>query len=168
MAYKDEYEVARLHLLADQRARLEAEFGTGVRTRVMLHPPLLRTLGLHHKIGLSRSARPVFRALRAARHLRGTVLDPFGHTAMRRSERDLIGEYLSTLDTAIAHLGPDNAGVVAQLAALPDVIRGYEDVKRRNVERFRVDTAAMLISLVGDDAARRPIDPWPPKLPLAG
>ena len=93
MAYKDEYEVARLHLDAVERARLQAEFGEGARVKVLLHPPLLRALGMKRKLALGRSAVPMFRALRGSRRLRGTALDPFGRTEVRRVERALIDEY---------------------------------------------------------------------------
>ena len=73
MAYKDEYEVARLHLDAVQEARRDAEFGPGAKVEVMLHPPLLRALGLDRKLGVPQAAaRPLFTGLRAARRLRGT------------------------------------------------------------------------------------------------
>ena len=72
MAYKDEYEVARLHLDLIERARLHAEFGGDARVKVLLHPPLLRALGMKRKLALGRSAMPLFRALQASRRLRGT------------------------------------------------------------------------------------------------
>ena len=65
MAYKDEYEVARLHLDAVEQARLQAEFGEGARVKVLLHPPLLRAMGMKRKLRLGRSAVPLFRALHA-------------------------------------------------------------------------------------------------------
>ncbi len=72
MAYKDEYEVARLHLDSAQQAAVANEFGPGADTKVLLHPPVLKALGLKHKIHLGIAAGPVFRTLRATRHLRGT------------------------------------------------------------------------------------------------
>ncbi|GAB3882572.1 hypothetical protein GCM10029964_040530 [Kibdelosporangium lantanae] len=71
MAYKDEYEVARLHLDTAEREKLTAEFGDGAEVSVMLHPPVLRAMGMKRKIRLTRTAGPAFRALRAARRLRG-------------------------------------------------------------------------------------------------
>jgi indolepyruvate ferredoxin oxidoreductase len=147
MAYKDEYEVARLHLDSVERAHLSDEFGSDARTKIMLHPPVLRSLGLRRKIGLGRSARPAFVALRSLRRLRGTVLDPFGHTPMRRTERTLINEYKTLVETAIAHLGPATVEEVIALVELPDMIRGYEGIKRANIERFRLEAAACLTTL---------------------
>src|SRR5690606_11554396 len=76
MAYKDEYEVARLSLDPALAAEVEARFGAGARYAWKLHPPVLRALGLQRKITLGRWATPVFRLLRAMRRLRGTPLDP--------------------------------------------------------------------------------------------
>ena len=93
MAYKDEYEVARLHLDAVERAKLGAEFGEDARIYFMLHPPLLRALGLKRKLKLGRWFVPAFRLLYRMRRLRGTRLDPFGPAKVRRVERELITEY---------------------------------------------------------------------------
>src|SRR5690606_32116477 len=78
MADMDEYGVARRHPAPQERARREAECGPDAEVSVLLHPPVLRAMGVNRKIKLRRSAGPVFRALRAARRLRGTALDPFG------------------------------------------------------------------------------------------
>jgi indolepyruvate ferredoxin oxidoreductase len=147
MAYKDEYEVARLHLDPAERARRDAEFGADAAVSVLLHPPVLRAMGMTRKIRLRRSAGPVFRALRAARRLRGTPLDPFGRAEVRRVERALVGEYQALVREALGHLGPGTADAVAELAALPDVIRGYEGIKLRSVAAFRKTAAAALADL---------------------
>ena len=85
--------MARLHLDSAQEAALTAEFGEGATTKVLLHPPVLKALGLKRKISLGPAARPVFSVLRAGRRLRGTPIDPFGWSGMRRTERALIAEY---------------------------------------------------------------------------
>jgi indolepyruvate ferredoxin oxidoreductase len=143
LAYKDEYEVARLHLDAVEQARVRGEFGEDAKVYVMLHPPALRAMGLKHKIKLRRTAVPTFRALRAMKGLRGTRLDPFGRADVRRVERALPGEYRELMARALERLTPVTHGVVAEIAELPDVVRGYEEIKLRNVERFR-DQAATL------------------------
>ncbi|QYN31989.1 indolepyruvate ferredoxin oxidoreductase family protein [Pseudonocardia sp. DSM 110487] len=147
MAYKDEYEVARLHLDPAEQARRDAEFGPDAAVSVLLHPPVLRALGMTRKIRLRRTAGPVFRALRAARRLRGTPLDPFGRAEVRRVERALVVEYQTLVREALGHLRPDTAEAVAELVALPDVIRGYEEIKLRNVSAFREKAAAALADL---------------------
>jgi indolepyruvate ferredoxin oxidoreductase len=164
MAYKDEYEVARLHLDSTQQAAVVAEFGEGATTKVMLHPPVLKSLGLARKIHLGAAAGPVFRILRAGRHLRGTALDPFGLTNMRRTERALVDEYRTLVSRSLEQLTPASVDIVTAIAALADEIRGYEDVKRGNIDRFRV-RAAELVALLGEDSGagratdlgRRPI-----------
>ncbi|MDE3134660.1 MAG: indolepyruvate ferredoxin oxidoreductase family protein [Acidobacteriota bacterium] len=147
MAYKDEYEVARLHLDAVERARLDAEFGADARVKVLLHPPLLRAMGMNRKLRLGRSAVPLFRALRGSRRLRGTALDPFGRTSIRRLERELIDEYRRLVARALARLAPATAAVVLQIVQLPDVVRGYEEIKLANVERMRERAQELLLQL---------------------
>jgi indolepyruvate ferredoxin oxidoreductase len=137
MAYKDEYEVARLHLDAVEQAKLRAEFGDDVKVAFNLHPPLLRTLGLKRKLQLGSWFVPSFRALYRMRRLRGTKLDPFGHARVRRLERELIGEYEEMIGEALAQLTPDSHATALELLELPDVIRGYEEIKLRNVALFR-------------------------------
>ena len=144
MAYKDEYEVARLHLDAVEQAKLQAEFGDGAKVYFMLHPPLLRALGLKRKLKLGRWFVPAFRRAARMRRLRGTRLDPFGRREVRRVERALIGEYEAPVAEALvaAHAGAPRDG--ARAAELPDMIRGYEDIKLRNVERYRKRAEAHL------------------------
>jgi indolepyruvate ferredoxin oxidoreductase len=139
MAYKDEYEVARLQLDAAERAKLEAEFGSKVRVWFHLHPPLLRGLGLKRKLKLGRWFVPFLRLLRAIRFLRGTPFDPFGHTKVRRTERALIGEYEEMAREVFAHLSPATHELALEICELPDMIRGYEEIKLRSVDRFRQD-----------------------------
>ncbi|ROO86665.1 indolepyruvate ferredoxin oxidoreductase [Actinocorallia herbida] len=147
MAYKDEYEVARLHLDPAEKARRDHEFGPDAVISVLLHPPLLRAMGLKRKITLRRSAGPVFRALRAARFLRGTPFDPFGHAELRRVERALITEYRTLIDAALPHLTPATAATLTTLAGLPDRIRGYEHLKLTTIATFRTQAQTLLTHL---------------------
>jgi indolepyruvate ferredoxin oxidoreductase len=147
MAYKDEYEVARLHLDPAERARIAAEFGAGAKVQLLLHPPLLRELGLKRKLRLGPSARPLLYALRGSRRLRGTPLDVFGRAEVRRVERALVGEYRDTVDRALVHLTPQSAEGVRAIAELPDVVRGYEDIKLAGVAEFRRRSLEMLAEL---------------------
>ena len=136
MAYKDEYEVARLHLDAVERAKITAEFGEGAKVKFLLHPPLLRALGLKRKLKLGPWFVPAFRALRALRRLRGTPLDVFGWPRVRRAERALISEYRGLVMDALSDADPELARGLAELA---DVVRGYEDIKLRSIDRFRAE-----------------------------
>jgi indolepyruvate ferredoxin oxidoreductase len=137
MAYKDEYEVARLHLDAVEQAKLQSEFGEDAKVWFNLHPPLLRAMGLDRKLKLGSWFVPSFRALYRIRRLRGTRLDPFGKAKVRRLERELIGEYEGLVDEALRLLTPENHATALELLELPDVIRGYEEIKLRNVVLFR-------------------------------
>jgi indolepyruvate ferredoxin oxidoreductase len=138
LAYKDEYEVARLHLMG------LADTAREDKVSVMLHPPLLRAMGLNRKIKVRRGvAVPLFKALQAGKGLRGTRLDPFGRAHVRRVERALPGEYQALVERALERLTPVTHATVAQIADLPDLVRGYEDVKLRNVEAFRQRAAQL-------------------------
>jgi indolepyruvate ferredoxin oxidoreductase len=143
MAYKDEYEVARLSLEPSLGAGLEAEFGPGARASWRLHPPVLRALGLKRKIALGPWFVPAFGVLRALRGVRGTRMDPFGRTRVRVVERELIEEYLGLVDQLTGRLSPATAALAVKLAALPDMVRGYEDVKLRNVEAYHQSLAEL-------------------------
>jgi len=147
MAYKDEYEVARLSLDPALVRAIRREFGDQTRFAFKLHPPLLRALGVRRKISLHRPARPAFLVLRALRRLRGTPFDLFGHTVIRRTERQLPGEYIDAVRSALAALQPGNAAAIAELAALPDLVRGYENIKLTNVETYRAALRDALTAL---------------------
>ncbi len=143
MAYKDEYEVARLHLQNDLAAALKEQYPDGVTIHYNLHPPMLRALGWQRKIKLGRWFEGVFRALRAMRRLRGSGLDPFGRAEVRRVERALVGEYKALVDQALVGLDAASHARAVKLANLPDLIRGYEEIKLANVRRFREEVRAL-------------------------
>jgi indolepyruvate ferredoxin oxidoreductase len=144
MAYKDEYEVARLMLRPELRASLAAEFGDAAALRYHLHPPVLRALGWRRKIALGPWFAGVFRLLVAARRLRGTLFDPFGLAAVRRVERALIGEYRELVERALGDLSPATYDRAVEIARLPDLVRGYEEIKLRSVARFRDEARRLL------------------------
>ena len=158
MAYKDEYEVARLHLDSVERARLDTEFGEGAKVYFMLHPPMLRALGLERKLKLGAWFVPAFRALYRMRRLRGRRLDPFGRAEVRRVERELVGEYESLVTEALELVTPDTHAAAVELLELPDVIRGYEEIKLRNVALYRKRVEAGLKRL---RAPRQPVSARP-------
>jgi indolepyruvate ferredoxin oxidoreductase len=137
MAYKDEYEVARLSLVPELRQQIDEQFGSGAKIAYRLHPPILRALGMRSKISLGSWIRPVFAVLYAARRLRGTPLNVFGYSQIRRTERALIDEYRGSLETLLPYLSPHNHAHAVVIAELPDMVRGYEEVKIANVSAYR-------------------------------
>jgi indolepyruvate ferredoxin oxidoreductase len=155
MAYKDEYEVARLHLDAAEQARVAGTFGDGAKVYIMLHPPLLRALGLQRKLKLRGGmVKPLFLTLRGMRRLRGTKLDLFGLPRVRRVERALPGEYRALVARSLDRLTPVTHATVAEIADLPDGVRGYEDIKLRNVERFRAEAERLEAELQSPSTSR--------------
>ena len=137
MAYKDEYEVARLLLEDSARAALEAVGGPGAKVRLHLHPPALRSLGLKRKLRLGRSARPSLTVLRAMRGVRGHWFDPFGRAEVRRLERTMIPEYRGAVEHLLAGLTPTNHHDAVSIAAMPDQVRGYEHLKLQRAADYR-------------------------------
>ncbi len=137
MAYKDEYEVARLLADPQAEAMVRAEFGDGARVSYRLHPPVLRALGMERKLKLGPWFRPGFRLLRAGKIVRGTRLDPFGYTQVRRVERELIEEYTGTIEDLLPQLSTETYQRAIEIARLPDLVRGYENIKLANVALYR-------------------------------
>ncbi|WP_153505490.1 indolepyruvate ferredoxin oxidoreductase family protein [Cumulibacter manganitolerans] len=137
MAYKDEYEVARLHLLDSARMQVEGEFGTGATVSWNLQPPILNGLGLTRKVRLGPWFAPALGALTGLKRLRGTVADPFGRAVVRRLERELAAHYRELIESVSAALTAGNHAHAVELAGTADVIRGYEQVKLRNVAEYQ-------------------------------
>jgi len=143
LTYKDEYEVARLHLAVDYD-HLADELGIDGAYEVTfhLHPPVLRRLGLHRKLPMGRTYEAAFHGLRALRRVRGTSLDLFGRDPDRRTERAVIEEYERVM---LDHLG-DAAFAYDQLvrlAASPMSIKGYAEIKEEAVARWRDEVARL-------------------------
>ncbi len=140
MAYKDEYEVARL-LLEDAAAlEIENAVGRDVKVTYQLHPPMMRALGMKDKLKLpSWAAKPALSTLRKGRRLRGTSKDPFGRNEIRKVERALITEYRDVVTKLAPSVDAANLDRAVQLAELPDMVRGYEQIKLRNVERYHAE-----------------------------
>ena len=141
MAYKDEYEVARLLLDDEARAAYQAVGGRDTTVTYHLHPPMLRAMGIDRKLKLRRSAVPTLRALRAAKALRGTLADPFRWAEVRRVERAMIPEYIEALARVQRRLDLDALGEAVAIASLPDQVRGYEDLKLRRAAAYRAELA---------------------------
>jgi indolepyruvate ferredoxin oxidoreductase len=153
MAYKDEYEVARLSLDPHLAEEIEQGFGAGASYRYRLHPPVLRALGMNRKVALGPWFRSVFRLLALMRRLRGTRLDVFGYTTVRRVERALVDEYVANVETLTDALAEHNVELVVKIAALPDMVRGYEHVKLRNVDAYHARLAELMTAFCGGDLA---------------
>ncbi len=159
MAYKDEYEVARLHRDPAFRADLEARYGADAAYRFMLHPPVLKALGMKGKIGVpGKAGQAMFAALAPLKRLRGTRLDPFGRDHVRVVERELLAEFEVVVDELAERVSDTNHNVAVQIAELPDVVRGYDDVKLRNVAAYREQLARMRARLTD---GRRSVESLP-------
>ena len=144
MAYKDEYEVARLLLLPEADRAASEVGGPDARVAWKLHPPILKALGMTSKVAVSSRARSAFAGLRAGKKLRGTRLDPFGRNEMRRTEAALPDEFRGALEAVSTSLQPGLIDDAIAIAALPDLIRGYEDLKMRRIGEYREQMAAAL------------------------
>jgi len=141
LAYKDEYEVARLYSEPEFRQQLEAQFEGDYKLQFHLAPAWLAkrdaVTGEPRKRELGPWMLNVFGVLAKLRFLRGTPLDPFGYGHDRRVERQLISEYEKTVDELLVQLKPTNYRTAVAIAALPEQIRGYGPVKERSIAKAR-------------------------------
>ena len=149
MAYKDEYEVARLYTDGSFLKKVAGEFGgDNLRFEFHLAPPLLarrdKTTGLPRKMSFGPWLMSAFGLLAKLKFLRGTPFDPFGRSFERRTERRLIDDYVSMLELVLAGLTPENHHLAVGLAAIPEKIRGFGHVKERHLVAAKADEAALL------------------------
>jgi indolepyruvate ferredoxin oxidoreductase len=151
LAYKDEYEVARLLLTGDSAARAADTF-RGATIKFNLHPPVLRGLGLKRKLELGAWFRPFLALLMRGRRVRGTRLDPFGRTEVRRLERSLPQWYRDVVAELLAGLDRDNHALAVAIASAPDRIRGYEQIKVASASATQELVAARLAEFRGQSA----------------
>ncbi|MBF9032983.1 indolepyruvate ferredoxin oxidoreductase family protein [Rhodobacterales bacterium HKCCE2091] len=153
MAYKDEYEVARLHTQTGFLDGLKDRFEDGFEVRYHLAPPILHgpedARGRPGKRSFGPWMGRAMGGLARLKRLRGTMFDPFGYSAERRMERALIGEYEGLLERLTAGLTADNLDRAARIAALADEIRGFGPVKAEAVERTRAAIAADMATWPG-------------------
>ncbi|MBV8601071.1 MAG: indolepyruvate ferredoxin oxidoreductase family protein, partial [Candidatus Eremiobacteraeota bacterium] len=147
MTYKDEYEVARLHVHPAFQKRVRELVEQPLAIEYNLHPPVLRALGLRSKLRLGSWFTPFLRVLASMKSLRGTPLDPFGYAQVRRVERSLIGWYLALIDTVLANVNAENLETAVALLELPDEIRGYESIKLANVAAVKKRAEALTLKL---------------------
>ena len=147
MAYKDEYEVARLHSDGVFLKRIDTLFEGDFKVNYHLAPPLLakrNDKGELQKTKFGPAMLTGFKALARLKGLRGTVWDPFGKTDERREERALIGEYTDLLAEILPSLNASNHGLALELARLPELIKGFGHVKARNLKATRIRWSALL------------------------
>ena len=149
LAYKDEYEVARLMRSPDGLAPARALTGGSSSITWHLHPPAVQAVGIHRKLRFRQRSAPLFAVLKRGKRLRGTRLDPFGRTELRRLERQLPVEYESAIDRVLTALHADTISLerATEIAALPDQVRGYENLKLRRAADYRAQLANALAGL---------------------
>src|SRR4029079_14862534 len=141
LAYKDEYEVARLHGDARFAQGIRDQFDGSYQLVFHLAPPLLARIdpatGEPRKIAFGPWMLIAMRCLSKLKRLRGTALDPFGRTEERRSERALIDEYEQVIEKLLAGLSRETLPLAVELASLPEQIRGYGHIKARSIAEAR-------------------------------
>ena len=152
MAYKDEYEVARLYAEPSFLAQVKNEVaGENLTLKFHLAPPLLarkdKVTGLPRKMAFGPWLLPAFRVLAKFKFLRGTALDIFGYSEERRTERKLVADYEALLAEIMGKLNADNHHLAVGLANIPEKIRGFGHVKARHLVAAKADEAALLEQL---------------------
>jgi indolepyruvate ferredoxin oxidoreductase len=161
LAYKDEYEVARLYTDGKFEKQLRDQFDGDFKISFNLAPPLLGggtdALGRPKKRAFGAWMMPVFRMLAGLRGLRGTALDIFGHSADRKLERELIADYEKDVARVLAALSPVTLETAVELLALPDRIRGYGPVKEKSVKDAKARHAQLTADLANPPPAPRQI-----------
>jgi indolepyruvate ferredoxin oxidoreductase len=137
MAFKDEYEVARLLAEPGFEEQVRNMWEAAESIRYNVHPPFLRAFGLKKKMQLGPWFRVPLRLLARLKVLRGTPFDPFGYARLRKEERALVAWYRNLIEEILARVTPDNLPLAMEIAALPDQIRGYENIKMEKIREVR-------------------------------
>ncbi|GAA4796964.1 indolepyruvate ferredoxin oxidoreductase family protein [Lysobacter hankyongensis] len=147
MAYKDEYEVARLYTSGDFQRRIEQQFDGDYRIHFHLAPPLLAKKNAQGQL-IKQEFGPwmfkAFKLLSKLRGLRGGTFDIFGYTEERKMERRLIADYFATVERLLASLDTGNAALAAEIASIPEHIRGYGHVKEAHLHKAKAREAELL------------------------
>ena len=148
MAYKDEYEVARLYTDTSFLERVRSTFdGDNLRVEFHLAPPLLARrdplTGEPKKMSFGPWLIGVLRVLAKFKFLRGTPFNPFGYSAERKTERSLVADYEKLLGEIVDRLTPGNHPVAVELASIPEKIRGFGPVKERHLTAAKAEEAAL-------------------------
>ncbi len=137
MAYKDEYEVARLLTKPEFERKVKEMWVAPEAISYNLHPPFLRQFGVMKKITPGPWFRAPLKMLAAMKFVRGSALDVFLYSRHRRMERSLIDWYRRTIERVMADLTEENLPLALEIAALPDQIRGYETIKEESVAKVK-------------------------------
>jgi indolepyruvate ferredoxin oxidoreductase len=146
MAYKDEYEVARLYTDGSFAKTLSEKFDGDFRLKFYLAPPVFAARdksGRLQKKEFGGWMIHAFRLLARLKFLRGTAFDPFGRTAERKNERKLVEDYLAMIDERLAAIGLAQIPLLAKLARLPEMIRGYGHIKEENISKAIAEKARL-------------------------
>jgi len=158
MAYKDEYEVARLYADTGFKEKIAGMFEGDYRIKFHLAPPLLARRDDEGHL-IKREFGPwmmrAFGMLAKLKFLRGSVFDIFGHSAERRTERALIERYRATITDLLPHLTADNLPQALAIARIPEDIRGFGHVKERHLQAAMEKEAALLKAFHTSVAAPR-------------
>jgi indolepyruvate ferredoxin oxidoreductase len=157
MAYKDEYEVARLYSDGEFAKALKEQFDGDASVKVSLAPPLLarrdKVTGHLRKREFGGWILGAFEILTRFKFLRGTAFDPFGYTSERKMERQLPGEYSAMIFRHLDKAGPVDVARLVQLAKAVDLVRGYGHIKQANVAKYRSE-CARLEAAIGQPVAQ--------------
>jgi len=147
MAYKDEYEVARLYTSGDFKKKLEQQFDGDYKLKFHLAPPLLAKKDAQGRLIKQEFGPWVFTAFKwmaKLRFLRGGAFDIFGKTEERKMERQLIVDYFATIEGLLGKLDRSNVGLAAEIASIPEHIRGYGHVKEDHLHKAKAREAELL------------------------
>ena len=155
LAYKDEYEVARLYTDGRFMDKIRSQFEGDITLRFHLAPPLLAVkdpeTGHLTKREYGPWALSAFKVLARLKGLRGTLFDPFGHTEERRTERRLIRDYEALIEKLLTRLNQDNHHLAVRIASLPDHIRGFGHVKEAAIEQARSQERELLAAFESNE-----------------
>ena len=147
MAYKDEYEVARLLTNPEREAQIRGMWEQVESIGYNLYPPLLRAMGLKKKLKLGGWFRGPLRALASLKGLRGTAFDLFGYAEVRREERALIGWYEQLVRDCLERATSDNLPLAHEIVSLPTQIRGYEQIKLASIRKVKEQAVEKMSAL---------------------
>ena len=159
LAYKDEYEVARLYTNGDFLKSVKAQFDGDYKLTFHLAPPIMEkndpATGRPKKRQFGPWMMTGFKILARLKGLRGTALDPFGGLKDRREERALIAEYEKTMDLVLAHFTAENMDLCVEILTLPEMIKGYGPVKAANLRKARAMHMPLMTRLINGVAQKK-------------